>query len=77
MKVQVYASLKDYYGKDFELSDPVADISALKLHLQQIAPQAEQLLNRCRFAVSDEFVSGDFKLNPNDTIFVIPPSSGG
>ena len=77
MRIQVYASLKDYYERDFELSEPVIDISALKNQLKQMAPQAEQLLNRCRFAVSDEFVSGDHKLNPNDTIFVIPPSSGG
>ena len=77
MRVQVYASLKDYYEKDFEITDPIVDISALKNQLKQMAPQAEQLLNRCRFAVSDEFVSGDHKLNAHDTVFVIPPSSGG
>ncbi len=73
----MYASLKDYYEKDFELTGPIVDISALKTQLKQMAPQAEQLLNRCRFAVSDEFVSGDHKLNAHDTVFVIPPSSGG
>lgn len=77
MRIQVYATLKDHYEKDFELKESIADIDTLKNRLKQMSPNAEHLLSRCRFAVSDEFVSGDHKLNPNDTVFVIPPSSGG
>lgn len=77
MKVQVYASLKDHFEKDFELTEPIPDIDALKNKLKILAPNAEQLLQRCRFAVSDEFVDSNFKLNNHDTVFVIPPSSGG
>lgn len=77
MKVQVFAVLKDYFEKDFELHNPIKDIFGLKEQLIKLNPAASSLLNICRFAVLDDFIDNDFQLQENDTIYIIPPGSGG
>lgn len=77
MKVQVFAVLKDYFEKEFELTGDVQDVSALKERLIKDVPSATGILNICRFAVNDEFIDHNFQLRENDTIFIIPPASGG
>ncbi len=77
MTIQVFAVLKDYFDKEFKLQGSFTTITALKQQLATQNPEAAAVLDLCRFAVHDEFVDPDFTLNSNDTIFVIPPSSGG
>lgn len=77
MKIQTFAVLKDYFDKEFELAGGMSDITALKSHLTKLNPAASDVLDICRFAVHDEFVDADYKLKENDTICIIPPSSGG
>jgi molybdopterin synthase sulfur carrier subunit len=77
MTIQVFAVLKDYFDKEFEIADSVKNISALKQQLAMQNPQAANVLELCRFAVHDEFVDPDYPINTNDTICIIPPSSGG
>jgi len=77
MTIQVFAVLKDYFDKEFEIANSVKNISALKQQLAAQNPQAANVLDLCRFAVHDEFVDPDYPINTNDTICIIPPSSGG
>jgi sulfur-carrier protein len=77
MRIQVFAVLKDHFEKEFEVHTNVADADALRNLLIQLKPEAQNILNSCRFAVNDEFVEMNFKLKSNDTIVILPPSSGG
>jgi molybdopterin synthase sulfur carrier subunit len=77
MKIQVFAVLKEYFDKEFEVADGIADVAALQTNLTQLNTQAAGILKLCRFAVNDEFVDQDYILTNNDTICVFPPSSGG
>lgn len=77
MKIQVFAVLKDYFEKEFELTGNVENTSSLIERLSKNNPAAIGMLNICRFAVNDEFIDSNFQLKEDDTICIIPPSSGG
>lgn len=77
MKIQVFAILKDYFDKEFELSDTVTTVADLQQHLTQLNTEATGILKLCRFAVHNEFVDQNYTLTNNDTICIFPPSSGG
>ncbi|WP_168194014.1 MoaD/ThiS family protein [Pontibacter sp. SGAir0037] len=77
MKIQVYAALKEYYDKEFELDGDIRDVAALKEQLRKLNGAADGVLRSCRFAVDDTFVGADYQLKEDDVVSVIPPSSGG
>lgn len=77
MKVQVFAALKDYFDPNFDLNHNASTISDVKEMLLQKNPEATYLLNLSRFAVNEEIVDEDFKINAHDLISVLPPASGG
>lgn len=77
MKIQVFAVLKDYFEKEFEVTGNVKNTSSLITRLSDDNPAATGLLNICRFAVKDEFIDNDFQLKEDDTVCIIPPASGG
>ncbi|MEJ6980466.1 MoaD/ThiS family protein [Pedobacter sp. P351] len=77
MKIEVYAILKEYFEKEFTLQQSFNDINDLKSFLIDKNPEAAGVLNISRFAVDEEFVDNDFRLNENDSISIMPPSSGG
>ena len=77
MKIEVFAILKDYFDKEFEITREVPDISSLKYHLTTINPGSADIIAMCRFASHDEFVEDDHLLSSSDSIAIIPPSSGG
>jgi sulfur-carrier protein len=77
MKIQVYAILKDYFDRDFTVDETVGSIDALNTILIKRNPAAADILSGCRYAVNDSFVDNQFQLQPNDSIHIIPPSSGG
>ena len=77
MKVEVFAVLKDHFDKKFEVNESIATPEELRNFLIDSKPEARAVLSNSRFAVNDEFVEMNFKLNSNDTIFILPPSSGG
>ncbi|MEJ7768480.1 MAG: MoaD/ThiS family protein [Chitinophagaceae bacterium] len=77
MKVQVFAVLKDYFEKEFLLEDYVGNTKALKESLLRLNPAASGILEICRFAVNDEFIDDQYQFSLNDSIFIIPPASGG
>lgn len=77
MQIQVYAILKDYFEKDFTVEETANTIESLNTILIQRNPAAKDILAGCRYAVNDHFVDNQFQLQPNDSIHIIPPSSGG
>ena len=77
MKIEVFAVLKDYFKKEFEIADQLDTIADLKQYLVAINPSSVEVLSRCRFAVADDFVVDNYKITGNDNIMIIPPSSGG
>ncbi|HVG17099.1 MAG TPA: MoaD/ThiS family protein [Chitinophagaceae bacterium] len=77
MKVQVFAALKDYFDPSFELNDNASTVSEVKERLLRMNPDATSLLNLSRFAVNEEIVGEDFKINTHDLISILPPASGG
>ena len=77
MKIHTYAVLKDFFDKEFVIDDAVATVGNLQAALAKKNPAAANVLELCRFAVKDEFVTNDFALQSQDEIHIIPPSSGG
>ena len=77
MQVEVFAVLKEYFDKQFAITEKIENIELLKKHLSNQNPQAKEILRTCRFAVDDEFVSDNYQLKEHDSISIIPPSSGG
>ena len=77
MRVQVFATLKDHFEKEFELNENISSADELLKFLIHMKPETTDILNNCRFAVDDAFVDLNYKLKLNDTIAIIPPSSGG
>lgn len=77
MKIITYARVKDFFDKEFFIEEPVKTIQELREMLQQKMPAATMVLSECRFAVNDEFVEDDFLPGKEDTVHIIPPSSGG
>lgn len=77
MKIQLYASLKDYFGSDIDLTREVETPAEMIQQLISIEPSAATILKSCRFAVNDSFVNSTYKLTDTDVVSIIPPSSGG
>jgi sulfur-carrier protein len=77
MTIHVYAILKDYFDREFTLSESPGTVDELRAILIGKKPEASRILTISRFAVDDEFVDNDFSLNENDHISILPPSSGG
>lgn len=77
MKVQVFAGLKEYFDATFEIDQNAQSISELKRQLIELKPLSAELLHSCRFAVNEDFINDDYELKPNDSIIILPPSSGG
>ena len=77
IEIQVFAVLKDYFKPNFELSISEFTIETLKAELEKLNPSSSKILQACRFAVNENFISHDYKLKENDKVAIIPPSSGG
>ena len=77
MRIHVYAALKDYFSPEFELEAVAHNTDELKQRLLDINGQAGKILDSCRFAVEEGFIENNYKLKENDTVIIIPPSSGG
>lgn len=77
MELEVFAVLKEYFDKQFVVTEEIENIRSLRKYLAEQNSQAANVLTSCRFAINDEFVNDDYQLNENDRISIIPPSSGG
>ena len=78
IKIICFAGLRKYFGSETTvLVDFVASYSNVIEELKVINPEATEVLSSCRIAVNEEFISLSEPLKPENTIFLIPPSSGG
>jgi len=80
MKVELllFAQLRDAFGAnavtvDVARGEPVADAAA-----RALADRAPALLELpLRYAVGERFVDGEYVLDENDVVALLPPVSGG
>jgi sulfur-carrier protein len=77
MKLKIYAALKQHFNAEFELPAQACTLPELKKELVKINPQAARMIDLSRFAVNDCFMDADHRFNGNETVSIIPPSSGG
>jgi len=78
IKIICFAGLRKYFGSETTV-EVESEASYLKVidELKAINPEAIEILSSCRIAVNEKFISLDEPLKPENTIFLIPPSSGG
>ncbi len=80
MTVQVvcFAGLRKYFGSKTGVKVEVgSSYQSILEALAKINPEAGEVLKSCRIAVNEQFVAPDSPLKEVDTVFLIPPSSGG
>ena len=77
MKIITYANLKDYFSKEFVVDEPVRTIDELQHYLTARNPASKDLLSACRYAVDNHFIADDYLLTQDESVHIIPPSSGG
>lgn len=81
MQVQVlyFAAARERAGVDREQIELPAgtDLTGLAGELVRRHPSLEGLLDRLRFAVNQEFVTGPHPLTEGDEVALIPPVAGG
>jgi len=76
MKIKTFAVLKEHLGEEFEMQS-VVNIEQLKQALLHRNPKVAALLPSCRFAVEQAFINNETFFQGIETIYIIPPSSGG
>lgn len=78
IKIICFAGLRKYFGSETTVTvDPDASYSVVIDELKAFNPEATEVLSSCRIAVNEAFVSLSDQIKPENTIFLIPPSSGG
>lgn len=78
IKIICFAGLRKYFGNETTvLVEPEASYSKIIDELKSINPDATEILLSCRIAVNEEFISLEEPLKTENTLFLIPPSSGG
>ena len=81
MKIKYFAWIKEITSSDEEeinLSE-LNSLDKLKIFITKKYPDLQKHLDKeiLRFAVNQEYVEGNIKLNPSDEIAIFPPVSGG
>jgi sulfur-carrier protein len=78
MTILFFAILKEHFPPAIQIKgDLINNCQQLKEHLVSLNKAAEPILNSCRFAVNNKFITDEFTLEDTHTIAIIPPSSGG
>lgn len=78
IKIICFAGLRKYFGNETTVHvEPEASYSKIIDELKGINPDATEILLSCRIAVNEEFISLEEPLKTENTLFLIPPSSGG
>jgi molybdopterin synthase sulfur carrier subunit len=79
VRVLLFAGLREAAGTRelcVEL-DSAAGIAELREALARTCPSLAPLLANAAIAVNEEYAVGDVRLQPGDTVALIPPVSGG
>ncbi len=80
MKITIiaYAQVKEYFAASFEYElKEGSTVQQLLESLCVFKPEAERILQHCRFAIADGIVNSSELLKDKDVVHIIPPSSGG
>lgn len=78
IKIICFAGLRKYFGSEVTVHvESGASYSNVIDELKVINPEATEILSSCRIAVNEDFISLNELLKPENTLFLIPPSSGG
>jgi len=74
----MFGGLKSFFPSTLSL-DIEADYtgSALIRHLQELKPEAAELLNVCQLAIEETIVDKDILLPHHCSLVLLPPFSGG
>ena len=77
IKIVCFAGLRKYFGGETTVMvEPDVSYSSVIDELALQNPEAKEILTSSRIAVNEEFVKLGDTLNA-ETLFLIPPSSGG
>lgn len=77
-KIVCFAGLRKYFGSETTVRiDPETTYSKVIDELVLLNPEAKEVLTSSRIAVNEEFVQMNEKIKSENTLFLIPPSSGG
>ncbi|HKI90626.1 MAG TPA: MoaD/ThiS family protein [Draconibacterium sp.] len=78
IKIVCFAGLRKYFGSETTvLVDSGATYTKVIDELILLKPEAKEILTSSRIAVNEKFVSLNEKIKLENTLFLIPPSSGG
>lgn len=78
IKVHFFAGLKRYFPEPISIeSEGITTLLDVFNQLKLLKPDASELIEACRVAVDENFVSLDTPAAGVKEVFVIPPSSGG
>ena len=81
MKIKYFAWIKDItnFNEEYLNSNEIKDLDHLKKYIIFKYPDLKKHLNQkiIRFAVNQEYIIENIKLNKDDEIAVFPPVSGG
>ncbi|MEZ5103733.1 MAG: MoaD/ThiS family protein [Draconibacterium sp.] len=78
IKIISFAGLRKYFGGETTINvEPGCNYSKVIEEMQLLNPEATEILSSCRIAVNEEFVQLSESMKSEDTLFLIPPSSGG
>ncbi len=78
IKIICFAGLRKYFENEtIVLVEPGASYSKVIDELILLKPEAEEILSSSRIAVNEEFVQQNEIIKSENTLFLIPPSSGG
>jgi len=78
IQINCFAGLRKFFGSQLTLSLklPVPYQQVLQ-ELKKVNPEAGEVLDACRIAVRESFVSPSDIVAGDEPLFIIPPSSGG
>ncbi|HYQ55728.1 MAG TPA: hypothetical protein VEP89_00175 [Draconibacterium sp.] len=78
IQINCFAGLRKYFTASIEmnLTLPAAYEDVIQ-EMKKMNPEASEILNNCRIAVHEKFVSMKSQINGEEAIYLIPPSSGG
>ena len=78
VKIKCFAGLRKFFGSEVTvLVDQDSCYIKVIEALQLLNPEATEILSSCRIAVNEDFVQLSETMKQEDTLFLIPPSSGG
>ncbi len=79
LRIKLFAVLKDRLGESNISIEATNKLSAgeLKTRIKSLYPAVADIMDISRVAVNEEFVADMDLINEEDTVALIPPSSGG